>query len=82
MRARIGRFVIAVGMWLAARLIDGLIAMQEWFDHQNGVCPICSHGEHLPAKCGGDPRDRSYSSPAGIVVEAQGCLCGDPEFAP
>lgn len=73
--------LVIVGTWIAAKLMDALITVQEWFDHQNGICPTCGHDEHYPGKCGGDPRDRSYSSPAGIMVEAQGCLCGDPEFA-
>lgn len=71
----------ALADWLMATFLDGLFHVQAWFDHQNGVCSTCGHGEHLPGKCAGDPLDRSYSHPAGIIIEAQGCPCGDPEFA-
>lgn len=68
--------------WLAAQFIDVLITMQEWFDHQNGVCSTCGHGEHLPGKCAGDPLDVGNSGPGGSYPqEPHGCLCGDPEFA-
>jgi hypothetical protein len=32
MKARL----ISLLLWLQAQLIDGLITVQEWFDHQNG----------------------------------------------
>jgi hypothetical protein len=44
-------------------------------------CERCGHDAHLPEQCAeGHNGDPSGASTGGTPIEADGCLCGSPEF--
>jgi hypothetical protein len=46
-------------------------------DADSDECPRCSHDAHLPGKCQ-EGHPGLWAGPT--FFEADGCLCGDPEF--